>query len=95
MWSGCPTLNKVLSFQNNALRLTSQFRDLEDYAVVYFGSAIFKIIRLLLVAIFSVHFCACIFFRVKEISAEHSNDVVDFYANRNVAEDVGFSYSYH
>ncbi len=65
-------------------------RDLEDYAVVYFGSDIFKILRLLFVAIFSVHFFACIFFRVKEISAEDPNDVIEFYAARNVTEDVGY-----
>jgi hypothetical protein len=61
---------------------------LEDYAVVYFGSAVFKIIRLLLVAIFSVHFFACIFYRVKDISAESQEDVTDFYESKNIATDV-------
>ncbi len=63
-------------------------RDLEDYAVVYFGSAVFKIVRLLLVAIFSVHFFACIFFRVKDLSAENHEDVNEFYASKHVASDV-------
>ena len=40
-------------------------RIIEDYAVVYFGSALYKILRLLLVALFSVHIFACAFFRVK------------------------------
>ena len=61
---------------------------MEDYAVVYFGSAMFKIIKLLFLAIFSVHIFACIFYRVKDISAASRGDVVDFYASKDVAEDV-------
>ena len=61
---------------------------MEDYAVVYLGSAIFKIARLLVVATFSVHFFACIFFRVKLNSAASEADVVEFYASRNVEENV-------
>ena len=40
-------------------------RAAEDYAVVYLGASIFKITRLLVVAVSSVHFFACIFFKVK------------------------------
>lgn len=61
---------------------------IEDYAVVYFGSAIFKITRLLVVATSSVHFFACIFYRVKEESAASNEDVTTFYTSRNVQEDV-------
>ncbi len=63
-------------------------RLVEDYAVVYFGSAIFKIARLLIVATFSVHFFACVFFRVKLNSAASEADVVEFYVSRNVGEHV-------
>jgi hypothetical protein len=65
-------------------------RKIEDYAVVYFGSSLFKILRLLVIAIFSVHFFACIFYRVKEVSAESSDDVVDFYVSRHADEVVRF-----
>ena len=84
---------------NAALQLG--LRDLEDYAVVYFGSALFKIIRLLLVATFCVHFFACIFYRVKDISAESQEAVDEFYASRDVSSDVStvdfsdFRVSYH
>ncbi len=61
---------------------------MEDYAVVYFGSAVFKMMRLLLLAIFSVHVFACIFYRVKDVSAASREDVIEFYASRDVAEDV-------
>jgi hypothetical protein len=60
----------------------------EDYAVVYLGSAVFKIARLLIVAIFSVHFFACIFFRVKVNSAASEADVVEFYVSRDIQENV-------
>ena len=63
-------------------------RQIEDYAVVYFGSALFKILRLLFVATFSVHVFACIYFRVKIISALSPDIVSDFYAARDVAADV-------
>jgi hypothetical protein len=39
-------------------------RTAEDYAVVYFGASIFKVTRLLVVAVSSVHFFACLFFKV-------------------------------
>ena len=41
------------------------FRAVEDYAVVFFGSALFKMLRLFVVTAFSVHFFACIFYHVK------------------------------
>jgi hypothetical protein len=63
-------------------------RLIEDYAVVYLGSAIFKIARLLVVATFSVHFFACVFYRVKLNSAASEADVVEFYVSRNVQENV-------
>ena len=40
----------------------------EDYAVVFFGSSLFKIVRLFVVAAFSIHFFACLFYRVKVAS---------------------------
>ncbi len=46
-------------------------RTAEDYAVVYFGASIFKVTRLLVVAISSVHFFACAFFKVSD-SYPHS-----------------------
>jgi hypothetical protein len=61
---------------------------IEDYAVVYFGSAIFKITRLLVIATSSVHFFACIFYRVKEASASSPEDIVSFYTSRNIDENV-------
>jgi hypothetical protein len=61
---------------------------IEDYAVVYFGSAIFKITRLLFIATSSVHFFACIFYRVKILSAASAEDVISFYTSRNVDENV-------
>ncbi len=61
---------------------------MEDYAVVYFGSAVFKTIKLLLLAIFSVHIFACVFYRVKDLSAASREEVVDFYASRDVEADV-------
>jgi hypothetical protein len=63
-------------------------RQIEDYAVVYFGSALFKIMRLLFIATFSVHIFACMYFRVKIASALSPDIVSDFYASRDVAEDV-------
>jgi hypothetical protein len=64
---------------------------MEDYAVVYFGTSLFKILRLLFIAMFSVHFFACLFYRVKEISAASPDDVTDFYVTRNADEVVSFT----
>jgi hypothetical protein len=61
---------------------------IEDYSVVYFGYAMFKIFRLLFLALFCVHFFACIFFAVKAGSATSDEDVTAFYTSRNVEEDV-------
>ncbi len=60
----------------------------EDYGVIYLGSSIFKIARLILVALFSVHLFACIFYRVKIFSAASLEDVASFYTSRSVAENV-------
>ena len=68
--------------------LTEWSRAIEDYTVVYIGSAVFKIMRLLTVATFSVHLFACMFFRVKVISAATVEDVVTFYTSRDIEEDV-------
>ena len=68
--------------------ITRLFRAVEDFGVIYLGSASFKIARLLFVAMFSVHLFACIFFRVKIVSATSPEDVSSFYTSRNVAEDV-------
>jgi hypothetical protein len=65
-------------------------RVIEDYAVVYFGSALFKIGRLLLIATFSVHIFACIFFRVKIVYAAAPEDVANFYISRNIDPEVCF-----
>jgi hypothetical protein len=64
------------------------YRAVEDFGVIYLGSACFKITRLLFIAMFSVHLFACIFFRVKISSASDPEDVVTFYTSKNVAEDV-------
>jgi hypothetical protein len=63
-------------------------RVVEDYGVIYLGSPVFKIARLLFIAMFSVHLFACIFFRVKVVSAFAAEDVATFYTSRNVAENV-------
>lgn len=63
-------------------------RRIEDYAVVYFGAALFKILRLLSVGTFSVHMFACIFFRVKIASAINQDEVAIFYQSKNVEDGV-------
>ena len=68
--------------------LTFCCRAIEDYGVIYLGSPVFKIARLLFVAMFTVHLFACIFFRVKVSSASEPEDVTMFYSSKNVAEDV-------
>jgi hypothetical protein len=57
---------------------------IEDYMVLYFGSSMFKIARLLFVALLSVHFCACAFYRVKNESASSPEDVRTFYLSKGV-----------
>jgi hypothetical protein len=56
--------------------------------VLYFGAAAFKISRLLFIAMLSVHFFACIFYRVKEVSALKPDDVATFYTSKNVNPNV-------
>ncbi len=55
---------------------------------MYIGSAVFKVLRLLTVASFSVHLFACLFFRVKVMSAVTEDHVVDFYASKGIGDDV-------
>ncbi len=62
---------------------------IEDYVVLYFGSSSFKIARLLFVALLSVHFFACSFYRVKNESAASPEDVQAFYTSRGVDPTVG------
>ena len=66
-------------------------RVVEDYVVLYFGSSMFKIARLLFVALLSVHFFACTFYRVKNESAASPEDVQLFYTSRGVDPEVGQS----
>jgi hypothetical protein len=63
-------------------------RVLQDYVVLYFGSSIYKIARLLVIAMISVHLFACAFFRVKKESAYSPEDVEDFYLSKNVNSTV-------
>jgi hypothetical protein len=63
-------------------------RTLQDYIVLYFGSAVFKISRLLAVAILCVHCFACAFYLVKRESAESLDDVDSFYESRGVSSTV-------
>ena len=60
----------------------------EDYAVIYCGSAIFKIARLLFVAMLCVHMFACAFYKVKQESAENFDDVQEFYSSRKIDPNV-------
>ena len=71
-----------------AVSLTFSCRAVEDYVVVYIGSAVFKILRLLTVATFWVHLFACMFFRVKVMSAATDDSVADFYTARGIEVDV-------
>ena len=63
-------------------------RAAEDYAVLLFGSSIFKILRLLMIALLFVHFFACAFFRVKKESANSPDDVASFFTSKNVDPTV-------
>ena len=74
------------------LKIHMQFRVVEDYAVLYFGSSLFKIGRLLFVALLSVHFFACAFFRVKKETSSQ-DDVDNFYLSRNVNSAVRMEFS--
>ena len=74
------------------LILSTEFRmdirTIEDYAVVYIGSALFKITRLLIIATFTVHLFACIFFHVKVNYAASPADVTSFYTSRGIDANV-------
>jgi hypothetical protein len=72
-----------LSCSCNSYFFLMNFRVFEDYSVLYFGSAVFKITRLLFIAILSVHFFACAFHRVKQESATNPDDVIAFYIEGN------------
>jgi hypothetical protein len=65
------------------------FRVIEDYMVLYCGSSMFKIARLLFVALLSVHFFASLFYRVKNESAASQEDVDLFYQSKGVDPKVG------
>ena len=67
---------------------------LEDYAVIYLGSSVFKIVRLLLVALLSVHYFACIFFAVKRDTAMSDADVAAFYGRFDIGPQVASWFSY-
>lgn len=56
--------------------------------VLYFGSATFKIVRLLLIAVLCVHLFACLFYRIKKDGADSQEDVEHFYNSRNVMSTV-------
>jgi hypothetical protein len=56
--------------------------------VLYFGSSMFKIARLLFVALLSVHFFASAFYRVKNEFANSQEDVDAFYLSRGVDPKV-------
>ena len=54
----------------------------------HFGSAVFKIFRLLAVAMLCVHCFACAFYRVKKSSAYSPADVDSFYESRGTNTTV-------
>ncbi len=56
--------------------------------VLYCGSSMFKIARLLFVALLSVHFFASAFYRVKNETAENQDDVDLFYQSKGVDPKV-------
>ncbi len=60
---------------------------IEDYSVLYFGPAIFKVARLLVIAMLCVHLFACIFYRVKKESSP-PEEVAAFYSSKYVDENV-------
>ena len=63
--------------------------------MVYLGSALFKVFRLVIIAMFTVHFGAFIFFRVKMNSAASADDVSSFYAENFIRHDVSAMDSQH
>ena len=63
-------------------------RVLQDYAVLYFGWAMFKIARLLFIAMLCVHLFACIYYRVKRDTTHTPDDLEAFYESKYVEHDV-------
>ena len=63
--------------------------------VLYFGPAIFKISRLLVIAMSCVHIFACVFYRVKKESAENIEAMEQFYSSRNVDPNVSIDLTLH
>ena len=56
--------------------------------ILYFGTVVFKIGRLIAIAILSIHCFACAFYRVKIESAASPDDVEAFYVSRGVDPTV-------
>ena len=56
---------------------------MEDYAVLTFGAPIFKIARLLTIALIMVHLFACAYYRVKKETTD-ADDFDSFFTSRNV-----------
>ena len=56
---------------------------MEDYAVLTFGAPIFKIARLLTIALIMVHLFACAYYRVKKETTD-VDDFDSFFTARNV-----------
>lgn len=81
-------MSYIVRLTSLQLKISPVHRIIEDYAVVYFGSSIFKICRLLMVATLCVHIFACIYFRVKIDYANSPDDVINFYVIKNVDPDV-------
>ena len=77
-----------MTFRWIATSYSDFHRVIEDYSVLSLGAATFKIARLLSIALMSVHFFACAFFRVKKESAASPDDVVNFYTSRGVDPNV-------
>ncbi len=57
---------------------------IEDYAVVFFGSTWYKMLRLCFIAGLAVHLFACIFFQVKS----KNENATAFYSAKRVDDDV-------
>ena len=66
----------------------SHDRAVQDYFILHFGSVLFKIGRLLMIALLCVHFFACAFYRIKKLSAFSDDDVTTFYESKNVDQEV-------
>jgi len=64
------------------LRAVKVVQVVEDYAVVFFGSALFKILRLWILALFAIHLFCCLFYRVK-VSSNEPDTVEAFFLSRN------------